>query len=47
MYQHKKITKEEMEAARAIDVTSTLLSEDKRQANDNTKYPAFIDVVNG
>ena len=32
MYQHKKITKAEMEAAQAIDVTSTLLAEDKRQA---------------
>ncbi len=45
MYQHKKITKEEMEEARAIDVTSTLLPEDNRQVNKTTKYPAFIDLV--
>ena len=35
MYQHKKITKEEMEAAKAIPVTSTLLPEDKRQVSNN------------
>ena len=45
MHQHEKITKEEMEAAKAIDVTSTLLADDQRKATDNTKYSAFIDVV--
>ena len=45
MYQHNKITKEEMEAAKAIPVTSTLTAEEKRQANDNTKYAAFVDIV--
>ena len=28
-----------------MPVTSTLLSEENRLANDNTKYPAFIDAV--
>lgn len=45
MHQHKKITKSEMEAAQAIDVTSTLLPEDQRIANNNSKYPALVDVV--
>lgn len=44
MHQHKKITKEEMEAAQAIDVTSTLLPEEERKTN-NFKYPALLDVV--
>ena len=44
MYQHKKITKAEMEAAKLIPVTSTLLSEDKRQVS-KTKYPAYVDLV--
>jgi len=41
MYQHDKISKEDMEAAKAIDVTSTLLADDQRALTDNTKYPAF------
>ncbi len=45
MYQHEKISKEDMEAAREIDVTSTLLADEQRESTDNTKYPAFIDVV--
>ncbi|WP_438318524.1 PBP1A family penicillin-binding protein [Sporosarcina sp. FA9] len=45
MVQHKKITKEEMEAAKAIPVTATLIPEAERQSNDNTKYAAFIDIV--
>lgn len=45
MVQHKKITQAEADAAKAIPVTSTLQSEEQRQANDNTKYPAFIDLV--
>lgn len=46
MHQHKKITTVEMEAAKAIPVTSTLLPEDQRQqAQDNTKYAAFVDLV--
>ena len=44
MHQHKKITKEEMEAAKAIPVTSTLLPEDQRQVA-TTKYPAYVDLV--
>ncbi len=44
MHQHKKITKEEMESAQAVDVTSTLLPEEERVAN-NFKYPALLDVV--
>ena len=45
MHQHKKITKSEMETAQAIDVTSTLLPEEQRTANNNSKYPALVDVV--
>jgi penicillin-binding protein 1A len=45
MYQHKKITKAEMDAAKIIPVTSTLLAEDKRKVKDNTKYAAFVDIV--
>lgn len=44
MYQHKKITKVEMEAAQAMPVTGTLLADDKRQVS-NTKYPAYVDLV--
>lgn len=44
MHQHKKITKEEMEAAQATDVTSTLRPEEERVAN-NFKYPILLDVV--
>ncbi|MCG7333849.1 PBP1A family penicillin-binding protein [Sporosarcina sp. ACRSM] len=44
MYQHKKITKAEMEAAKAIPVTATLLPEDQRQVA-TTKYPAYVDLV--
>jgi len=44
MYQHKKITKVEMEAARAMPITGTLLADDKRQVS-NTKYPAYVDLV--
>ena len=45
MVQHKKITQSEADTAKAIPVTSTLQSEEKRQANDNTKYPAFVDSL--
>ena len=44
MHQHKKITKEEMEAAKAIPVTSTLLPEPKTSPGNN-KYPAYVDLV--
>lgn len=44
MHQHKKISKEDMEAAQAVDVASTLLPEEERTAN-NFKYPALLDVV--
>lgn len=43
MYRHEKITKEEMEAAKEIPVTATLLPEEERQANG--KYPAYVDAV--
>lgn len=45
MHQHKKITQAEMEAAQAIPVTATLIPPEERQASDNTKYAAFVDVV--
>lgn len=44
MYQHKKITKAEMDAAKAIPVTSTLIAEDQRPVM-TTKYPAYVDLV--
>ncbi|KXH81989.1 PBP1A family penicillin-binding protein [Sporosarcina sp. HYO08] len=45
MYQHKKITKEQMEAAKAIPVTTTLLSEAEREENNSSKYPAYVAYV--
>lgn len=45
MYQHDKITKQQMEDARVIDVTSTLRAEDDRLVNKTTKYPAYISLV--
>ncbi len=47
MNQHGKITAEEMEAAKKISVSSTLVSEEQRQSSKSTmmKYPAFVDVV--
>ncbi|WP_342512186.1 PBP1A family penicillin-binding protein [Sporosarcina sp. FSL K6-1522] len=46
MYQHKKITKAQMDEARAIPVTATLLTEEQRmEKGDNTKYAAFVDLV--
>ncbi|QUW22141.1 PBP1A family penicillin-binding protein [Sporosarcina sp. Marseille-Q4063] len=45
MYQHGKITKEQMEDARTIDVASTLQQEENKVASSGTKYPAFIDLV--
>lgn len=45
MYQHKKITKEQMEAAKKVDVKKGLLPESKRQTANASKYDAFIDVV--
>ncbi|WP_153732247.1 transglycosylase domain-containing protein [Sporosarcina obsidiansis] len=43
MHRHEKITKEEMEAAKKVPVTSTLLPEEERQTNG--KYPAYVDAV--
>ncbi|MHA6259668.1 transglycosylase domain-containing protein [Sporosarcina sp. CAU 1771] len=45
MNQHKKITKDEMIAAQAIPVTSTLVPQDSRKASTESKYAAFIDLV--
>ncbi|WP_397537714.1 PBP1A family penicillin-binding protein [Rummeliibacillus pycnus] len=45
MYQHKKITKEEMEAAQKVDVRKGLLPESKRKTASTSKYDAFIDVA--
>lgn len=44
MVQHKKISQQDMDAAKAIDVTSTLLPEEERVAN-NFEYPVLLDVV--
>ncbi|MGG0655619.1 PBP1A family penicillin-binding protein [Rummeliibacillus pycnus] len=45
MYQHKKITKEQMEAAQKVDVKKGLLPESKRKTASTSKYDAYIDVV--
>ncbi|MBK3496768.1 penicillin-binding protein [Viridibacillus sp. YIM B01967] len=45
MYQHKKITKEQMEAAKKVDIEVGLLPENKRKTVAASKYDAFIDVV--
>lgn len=45
MYKHGKITKDEMEKAKAIPVTKTLLPEDQRQQNKDSKYLAYVDIV--
>ncbi|MFC5603288.1 PBP1A family penicillin-binding protein [Sporosarcina koreensis] len=45
MYKHGKITKDEMEKAKAIPVTKTLLPEDQRKQNKDSKYLAYIDIV--
>ncbi|SOC37618.1 PBP1A family penicillin-binding protein [Ureibacillus acetophenoni] len=45
MVLHEKITKEEAEAAKQIDVTSRLLAEEERQTVAGTQYDAFLDIV--
>ncbi|WP_432355153.1 PBP1A family penicillin-binding protein [Sporosarcina sp. A2] len=45
MNQHGKITREEMDGAKATQVTASLVPEDKRQNGIDTKYQAFIDAV--
>lgn len=45
MNQHSKITESEMTAAKSIPVTQSLLAEDERKKQDNTKYAAFVDLV--
>lgn len=42
---HGKITDEEMKAAQAVPVTDSLLPEEERVANQDSKYDAFIDIV--
>lgn len=42
---HGKITEEEMKAAQAVPIEDTLLPEDQRVANQDSKYDAFIDIV--
>nr|WP_237712837.1 penicillin-binding protein 1A [Bacillus methanolicus] len=44
MYKHGYITKEEMEKAQKVPVTSTLVKEEKRKKNDKP-YDAFVDAV--
>lgn len=45
MYKHEKITKEQMEKAKAIPVTETLVPEDQREDSTNSKYLAYADIV--
>jgi len=42
---HGKITEEEMKTAQAVPIAETLLPEDQRVANQDSKYDAFIDIV--
>ena len=42
---HGKITEEEMKTAQAVPIEDTLLPEDQRVANQDSKYDAFIDIV--
>ncbi|WHT47161.1 transglycosylase domain-containing protein [Sporosarcina thermotolerans] len=44
MYKHEKITKEQMEEAKAIPVTQTLVPEDQRE-DSNSQYLAYVDIV--
>lgn len=45
MEKHGKITKAEMDAAKAIPVTASLLPEDQREDHTNSQYAAYIDIV--
>ncbi|MFJ7952736.1 transglycosylase domain-containing protein [Lysinibacillus sp. NPDC096418] len=45
MHQHGKITKAEMEEAKAVDVQAGLADEETRQTFAGTKYDAFLDIV--
>ena len=45
MNQHEKITKEEMESAKSIPVTASLLPEDQRRKVVDVKAQAYIDMV--
>ncbi|MFJ7734716.1 transglycosylase domain-containing protein [Lysinibacillus sp. NPDC097287] len=45
MVQHGKITKAEMEEAKAVDIQAGLADEETRQAFAGTKYDAFLDIV--
>jgi len=42
---HGKITDAEMETAQAVPIEDSLLPEDQRVANQDSKYDAFLDVV--
>src|SRR5699024_9500069 len=42
---HGKITEEEMKTAQAVPIEDSLLPEDQRVANQDSKYDAFIDIV--
>jgi penicillin-binding protein 1A len=44
MHQHKFINKEEMEAAQAVPIESTLVKEEDRQ-QDDSPYNSFVDAV--
>ncbi len=45
MNQHDKITKEEMDTAKAIPVTASLLPEEKREKPMDIKFQAYIDIA--
>ncbi|MGE7999524.1 PBP1A family penicillin-binding protein [Lysinibacillus sp. NPDC093190] len=45
MYQHGKISKEEMEEAKKVDVKVGLADDETRQPFAGSKYDAFLDVV--
>lgn len=45
MYQHGKITKEEMDAAKEKSVTDTLIPQEENQESTSYKYDSFVDQV--
>lgn len=45
MHQHGFISKDEMEEAKAVDVSSTLVPEEERQKNGDIPYDAFVGHV--
>lgn len=45
MVQHDKITETQANEAKTVNIAAGLVPEEQRIANNETKYPAFLDVV--